>query len=335
MRSPLICPTSVGREEPLQSLLERLERAALGEGRVLLLGGDAGVGKSRLVRDLKNEATMRQVRVIEGRCSSTESSVPYAPLMDALRFRIAKGEGEAVARMLGPLRAVLAPLFPQLEGSADASEPSPDRSHDRPFELIFRVLERLASDDPMLLILEDVHWADQTSLELLHHLAHRATSFKMLLVATYRSDELHAAHPLRRLLGSLARDRAGEEVRLQPLDREETAEMLRCMLNAEPDPAFSAAIFRRSEGNPFFVEELVSVLVRDGMVEPNAEAATALERTRLPSTVSEAVLARVTPLEPRAMEALSVAAVIGRTVEFEDLRAVLRLQRVLITALFE
>ena len=325
MRSPLICPTSVGREEPLQSLLERLERAALGEGRVLLLGGDAGVGKSRLVRDLKNEATMRQVRVIEGRCSSTESSVPYAPLMDALRFRIAKGEGEAVARMLGPLRAVLAPLFPQLEGSADASEPSPDRSHDRPFELIFRVLERLASDDPMLLILEDVHWADQTSLELLHHLAHRATSFKMLLVATYRSDELHAAHPLRRLLGSLARDRAGEEVRLQPLDREETAEMLRCMLSAEPDPAFSAAIFRRSEGNPFFVEELVSVLVRDGMVEPNAEAARALERTRLPSTVSEAVLARVTPLEPRAMEALSVAAVIGRTVEFEDLRAVLEI----------
>ena len=109
MRSPLICPTSVGREEPLQSLLERLERAALGEGRVLLLGGDAGVGKSRLVRDLKNEATMRQVRVIEGRCSSTESSVPYAPLMDALRFRIAKGEGEAVVRGIFPNATIVRP----------------------------------------------------------------------------------------------------------------------------------------------------------------------------------------------------------------------------------
>lgn len=322
IRSTLSCPSSVGREDSLLSLLERLDRAATGEGKVLLLGGDAGVGKSRLVRELKNEANSRQVRIIEGRCSSTESSVPYAPLMDALRFRIAKGEGEEVARMLGPLRSVLAPLFPQLDGASDTGEPS-ERRGDRPFELIFRVLERLASDDPMLLILEDVHWADQTSLELLHHLAHRATSFKMLLVATYRSDEMHAAHPLRRLLGSLAHDRVGEEMRLEPLDREETAEMLRCMLEAEPDPAFAAAIWRRSEGNPFFVEELLSVLARDGSLEPNAEAAALLERARLPSTVSEAILARASGLDQRAVETLSVAAVIGRTVEFDDLRAVL------------
>src|SRR5260221_12339847 len=173
----------------------------------------------------------------------------------------------------------------------------------------------------MLLILEDVHWADQTSLELLHHLANRATSFKMLLVATYRSDELHASHPLRRLRGRLARAGVGGEMRFERLDREETAEMLRCMLEAEPDPAFAAAIWRRSEGNPFFVEELVSVLARDGFLEPNAEAAALLDRARLPSTVSEAVLARVNGLDQQAVETLSVAAVIGRTVEFDDLRA--------------
>jgi ATP/maltotriose-dependent transcriptional regulator MalT len=320
MRSPLFCPTSIGREAPLMALLERLDLAAAGSGRVVLLGGDAGVGKSRLVRELKAEVTTRQVRIIEGRCTSTESSVPYAPLMDALRFRIAKGEGQAVAKMLGPLRAVLAPLFPQLEGSPDSAEQARARAKERPFDLIFRVLERLASDEPMLLILEDVHWADQTSLELLHHLAHRAPSFKMLLVATYRSDELHAAHPLRKLLGALARDRVGEEMRLQPLDRDQTAEMLRCILDTEPDPAFCDAIWRRAEGNPFFVEELVSVL---GHVEPNADAAVVIDKARLPSTVSEAVLARVNNLEPRAIEALSVAAVIGRTVEFEDLHAVL------------
>ena len=320
MRSPLNCPSSIGREAPLQALLERLDSAVHGQGKVLLLGGDAGIGKSRLVRDLKSEAQTRMVRVIEGRCTSTESSVPYAPLMDALRFRIAKGEGEAVAKMLGPLRAVLAPLFPQLEGTPDSTETQRDRAKERPFELIFRVLERLASDDPMLLILEDIHWADQTSLELLHHLAHRATSFKMLVVATYRSDELHSGHPVRKLLGSLARDRVGEEMRLQPLTTEETAQMLRCLLDVEPSPEFTASIYKRSEGNPFFVEELLSVL---GPIEPNADAAVALERARLPSTVSEAVLARVNTLEPRAIEALCVAAVIGRTVEFEDLRAVL------------
>src|SRR5678815_3115456 len=110
IRSPILCPNSIGRDEPLQELLKRLDNAIAGTGALVLVGGDAGVGKSRLVRDLKHESASRPVRVIEGRCSSTESSVPYAPLMNALRFRIEKGEGEAVAQMLGPLRAVLAPI---------------------------------------------------------------------------------------------------------------------------------------------------------------------------------------------------------------------------------
>src|SRR5688500_745905 len=177
-RSPLICPTSIGREAPLRALLERLDRAVQGNGTVVLLGGDAGVGKSRLIRDLKHESMSRQIRTIEGRCSSTESSVPYAPLMDALRFRISRGESAAVGEVLGPLRAVLAPLFPQLAANAAASEPPGER--ERPFDLIFRVLARLSADEPMLLILEDVHWADPTSLDLLHHLAHRAPSLKLL-----------------------------------------------------------------------------------------------------------------------------------------------------------
>jgi DNA-binding NarL/FixJ family response regulator len=321
IRSPLLCPNSIGRDEPLQALLERLDKAIGGTGTLVLVGGDAGVGKSRLVRDLKHEAGSRPVRVIEGRCTSTESSVPYAPLMNALRFRIAKGEGEAVAQMLGPLRAVLAPIFPQLEGSGTDS--TADRDRERPFELIFAVLERLAAEEPMLLVLEDVHWADQTSLELLHHLAHRAPSLRMLILATYRSDELHAAHPLRRLLGSMARDRVGEDLRISPLNREETSEMLRCMLGTEPNPAFASAIWRRSEGNPFFVEELISVLAGSGTLTPDDEAAMILERAPLPSTVSEAVLERVNAIGPRALETLSAAAVIGRSFDFEDLRGVL------------
>ena len=323
IRSQLSCPTPIGRDAPLRALLERLDRAIQGNGLVVLLGGDAGVGKSRLIRELKHESMGRSIRTIEGRCSSTESSVPYAPFMDALRFRIAKGESDAVGQMLGPLRAILAPIFPQLDAYSSQAEPSAEKDRERPFELIFSVLSRLVSDEPMLLVLEDVHWADQTSLELLHHLAHRVTSLKMMVVATYRSDELHSAHPLRRVLGSFARDRVGEDVRLPALDRGETTEMLKCMLGAEPEPAFAAAIWKRSEGNPLFVEELISVLAENGGLEPNAEAAAVLNRIPLPSTVSEAILARLTVLGPRAVETLSAAAVIGRIVEFEDLRAVL------------
>src|SRR5688572_16424719 len=196
IRSPLVCPISVGREAPLRQLVERLERAASGHGTVLFLGGNAGVGKSRTVRELRREAASRGVRIIEGRCSSAESSVPYAPLMDALRFRISRGEGAAIAKMLGPLRELLEPLFPQLKGG-----PRSDAHRmPEPFELIYGTFARLVAEDPMLLILEDIHWADQTTLELLHHLTHRAASLKILVLATYRSDELHSSHPLRRLL---------------------------------------------------------------------------------------------------------------------------------------
>ncbi len=323
VRSDLFCPTSIGREAQLCALLERLDGAESGAGAVVLLGGDAGVGKSRLMRDLKREAMARRFRTIEGRCSSTESAVPYAPLMDALRFRISKGEGEAVAEMLGPLRAILTPVFPQLEGKSSDTEPAGDRDKEKPFELIFSVLSRLAYDEPMLLVLEDVHWADQTSLELVHHLAHRVISLKMLVVATFRSDELHSSHPLRRLLGALARDRVGAEIRLDPLSRDQTTEMLRCILGVEPDMDLTASIWKRSEGNPFFVEELISVLSENGGFDTNAQAAAVLDRTPLPRTVSEAVLARVSALGTKALEVVSTAAVIGRVVEFEDLRAVL------------
>jgi len=287
-----------------------------------MLGGDAGVGKSRLIRDLKKAISDRELRVIEGRCSSTESSVPYAPLMDALRFRIARGESEAVGQMLGPLRAILAPVFPQLETSAgQGAEQVTER--ERPFELIFRVLERLAAEEPVLLILEDMHWADPTSLEVLHHLAHRAPSIHMLLIATYRTDEIHSTHPLRKLLGAMARDRVGEEMRLQPLTREETGEMLKAIIGTEPNEAFSASIWKRSEGNPFFVEELLSVVAEGDIVAPGTATGMALSSPPLPSTVSEAVLARMSALERDAIDALSAAAVIGRTVQFEELKAVL------------
>lgn len=312
---------TVGRDASFSALLDRLDKAIEGNGRLLLLGGDAGVGKSRLIRDLKHAAGTRELRIIEGRCSSTESSVPYAPLMDALRFRISRGESAAVGEVLGPLRAVLAPLFPQLAANAAASEPPGER--ERPFDLIFRVLARLSADEPMLLILEDVHWADPTSLDLLHHLAHRAPSLKMLIIVTYRTDELHATHPLRKLLGAMARDRVGEDMRLLPLTPEDTAEMLRRMLGAEPDAAFASAIWRRAEGNPFFVEEIVSVLAENGTATPDATGAAALERLPLPTTVSEAIISRVDALGPSALEVLSAAAVMGRTVEFEDLRGVL------------
>lgn len=328
-RSPQGSTALVGREGELATLVEHLERARDQHGTLLLLAGNAGVGKTRLLRALKREARARDARVVEGRCSSAESSLPYAPLMDALRFRIARGEGEEAARLLGPLKAILAPLFPSLDDSARSAR----ESAERPFELICHVLDRLAAEDPLLLILEDIHWADQTTLELLQYLAHRARGMHLLLIATYRSDEVHAAHPLRRLLATLARERSAVDLRLDPLSRDETMELLRGMLGREPDPAFAAAIWRRSEGNPFFVEELVAASSEgSGTALP---AGTTEAPTRLPTTISEAVLSRVYVLGAAAQEALSAAAVIGRRVEFDLLREVLDVSEETLVELLE
>lgn len=331
-RRAVVASSVAGRREARRQLAAHLERAIAGEGAVLLLGGDAGVGKSRLVRDLKGAAVRKGARVVEGRCSEAESSVPYGPLMDALRFRIARGEGDAVARVLGPLARLLAPHFPQLDTGA---LPSPRRTPERPFDPIYGVLERLCADAPLLLVLEDVHWADPTSLEMLHQLASRATPLSLLLVATYRSDELHNEHPLRRLLLTLGRERAGESMHLGPLDEAETTEMLTDILGAPPDPAFADAIWRRTEGNPFFIEELLSALAGGGNLPAESATAAALDRVRLPATVSEAVLARVTAVGPRAVEVLSVAAIAGRRVDFDLLREVLDMEEGALVAVLE
>jgi len=239
--------------------------------------------------------------------------------MDALRFRIARGESEAVAEVLGPLREILAPIFPELPRKRAESDNAPER----PFGLIYGVLEKLAGHDPMLLVLEDIHWADKTSLDLLQRIAHRAGALRLMVVATYRSDELPATHPLRRVLASFSRDRTGEIITLDPLTREATAEMLRQMLAAEPHPDFVSAIWSRTEGNPFFVEEILNALAAGGTIEPNAEEARRIHGSRLPDTVSEVVMTRVHALGTRAVETLSVAAIMGRTVEFDLLREAL------------
>ncbi len=210
------CPVLVGRKNELQALIEMLERAVSGRGDTVLIAGDAGIGKSRLCRELKREATARGIRLIQGHCSMAESAVPYGPFMDALRFRLERGDGMAVAQLLGPLLRYLAPLFPELPtGGATAGELS-EGPAERAFEAIGQVLQRLAELGPLLLLLEDFHWADPTSRDLLYFLSRRVGDLPLLIVLTCRSDELHLGHPVRRLSAMLTRERLAREITLAP-----------------------------------------------------------------------------------------------------------------------
>lgn len=315
------CPVLVGRGAELRALAELLESAARGSGETVLLGGDAGVGKTRLCRELKREATSRGLRVVEGRCSSAEASVPYAPFLDALRFRLARGEGVVAARVLGPLAGRLAPLLPDLPPEAElaASGPAPG---DRPLEAIHQAFRRLTGLGPLLLVLEDIHWADPTSCDLLHFLSRRIAGDPLLILATYRGDELHGGHPVRRLVATLARERVAREMVLKPLTADEVREMVRAIFEVEPQPDFVAAVWERTEGNPLFVEELLKSLLDAANIGPRGQSAADFRNAELPATIRETILARVESLGPQAVEILSIASIIGRRTSFDLLTAV-------------
>jgi DNA-binding NarL/FixJ family response regulator len=317
----LVSPVLAGRRQELEALVELLAAAQSGTGRTALVGGDAGIGKTRLCHALKAEATRRQVRVIEGRCSPSESSVPYGPFMDALRFRLGKGEGTAAARVLEPVLAHLRPLFSALAGPIDTRAPEATA---RPFDAILQVFQRLAELGPVLLILEDVHWADSTSRDLLHYLARRIPQLPLLVVATYRTDETHPGHPIHRIAAALTRERAALRVHLEPLELADVQMMLEATLPAAPAPGFADAVRRRTEGNPLFMEELIGVLAQGDAAASTPLSPADLDRIPLPTTLHELVWDRLAPLPSDAREAIAVAAVIGRRFRFEILLSALR-----------
>jgi DNA-binding CsgD family transcriptional regulator/tetratricopeptide (TPR) repeat protein len=291
----------VGRTEELAQLRELLARAANGQPQVAVIGGEAGIGKTRLTDQLADVANQQGARVLRGGCVPLgEEGLPFAPVTHALRGladQLDPAELEAVA---GPARAELGRLLPDLAWSGDATAAPvvTEASQGQLFELLLGVIERLAAWAPLLLVIEDLHWADRSTRDLVAFLAASLRSGRVLVVLTFRSDELDRRHPLRGLLGELARNRRTRRLELERFSRSELAEQLAGLLGADPPTGLVQDIYARSEGNPFFAEELVLV---GGGAGPAA----------LPPSLREVLLARVVRLGHRTQQLLRVAAAAG------------------------
>ncbi len=311
-------PVLVGRDAEMVQLRGALERAATGEPAIVVVAGEAGVGKTRLVAELIREAagTGRRdqpgrprrggVVALLGGCLDVGDGVfAYAPVVEALRPLAGLLEPEELDRVLDGARGELARLVPEL-GQVPAGDPAAPLAPTRLFELLLGVLRRLAERGPVLLVVEDLHWADQSTRDLLGFLVRNLRGGVGLLM-TYRSDELHRRHPLRPFLAELDRTGRAERLELARLDRRDLAELLAGILDGPVAPALVGEILARSEGNPFFAEELL---------------AAHLEGTRLPSALRDLVLARVDALSEPAQRVLQAAAVAGTHVDHELLAAV-------------
>jgi DNA-binding NarL/FixJ family response regulator len=291
----------IGRTAERAQLAAPLARAEAGAGSLLLLCGEAGVGKTRLCEEVLERAGA--ARFVRG--AATPGGAPFGPVVAALRAYLRAEPGGLTA--CGPLRPHLALLLPEL---GDA-RPTDDRA--TLFEAIRCAFVTMSARRPAAILLDDLQWSDEATLDLLAAVAPGLSDLPLLVVACYRSDELPRTHPLRRLRHDLRRDRALRELSLGPLDAADTARLVEQVLGRGPSPRLAATLHARTGGVPFFVEELTAALRSGERLAGGPDGAElALDgEVALPQTIRDAVLVQAASLSDRARAVADTAAAIG------------------------
>jgi class 3 adenylate cyclase len=318
-----LCSVLVRRDDQLATLEDALLEARRGHGGLVVLSGEAGIGKTRLADELSHQARRLGSAVLWGGCSEAELSLPYLPFVEAIGNYLAHEDIGELAARLGPTTGELSQLFPQFVASgAPAPSSDPGQAKLRLFEAIVGLLGIPAADRTLLLVIEDVHWADDSSRELLDHLARRLAGMRALAVVTYRSDELHRRHPFVPTLRAWRRSGLAQMIDLDPLPQAGIAEMLASITGSDQvEPELVDLLYERTEGNPFFVEEMLSEATCS--LAPGQEITrAALDGVGIPETVRDTILQRLSRLEPAQVEILEVAGVMGRSFTYETLLAV-------------
>ena len=296
----------VGRGSDLAALRDELRAAAAGEPRAVVIGGEAGIGKSRLLEEFLAEQEPTAT-VLVGRCVDLgDDGPPFAPFAGVLRRLIQLVGLERVLEVAGSSAGVLPALLPEL---ADESSVPPRTGAERLYELVTDLLEKISTERPVVLAIEDLQWADRSTLELLRFIVRMAERGRLLVVLTYRSDEVPRGHVLRSWLPELERTRRVTRWELSRLGRDQVAELVEQLLGRVPDDGSLERVTELSEGVPFFVEELVEI---DGLRSGDD----------LPETLRELVLTRFERLSEPAQRLLRVLAAGGVCVTHDLLAAV-------------
>ncbi len=319
----------VGRAAEAAQLRQHWAQAEQARGHLVLLSGEPGVGKTRLAQALLDDAQRAGATILRGGCYEFEATTPYLPFIEAFRQWVHRTGVDALRNALGGSASEIAKLAPEIESKLGALTPnaplSPNEERLRLFDNVTRFLQALAGQQGLLLFLDDVHWADQGTLSLLHYLVRNLRGDRVLILGAYRELELDRVHPLARALVDWNRERLATRIALSRLSHEDTGALLATLFRQDRvSDEFAAAVYRETEGNPFFVEEVVKSLIEQGAIyRENGEWNRRDDNElALPQSVKEAIGYRLDRLSEPAAEALRTAAALGKVFSFRELAAV-------------
>lgn len=319
---PIVSPVLIGRAPEVEILERALSAAQRGTGQCIVIAGEAGIGKSRLLSEIRRRAEAARFLIVQGYCFEQDLSFPYAPLLDALRTHLARRAPAEIHAILGPFAPEILKLLPELALLLPDLQPTPaldpEAEKRRLFESLSQFFVRLAATQPLLIIFEDLHWSDETSLDFLQLFVRRLATHPILLLASYRQEE--APPRLVHLLAQLDRQHLVQEITLAPLTRDDVGMMLRAIFDL-PHPVkaeFLDLLYPLTEGNPFFVEEVLKALIAAGEIyyARGRWERRPIEALHIPRSVQDAVQRRTRRLGEAERRVLTLAAVIGRRFHF-------------------
>src|SRR5712692_5479301 len=333
----VICPILIGRTAELAAFHLLIDQVKSGRGQVALLCGEAGVGKSRLVVETKTYAASQGFLLLQGNCFQADRAFPYAPFLDLLRSCFTSSspvtrhnELTSFAKEFSRFLPDVAPLLPEHTPLVVPSSLDPEQEQRRLFALLLHFFTRAATHQPLLFIVEDLHWSDESSLELLLFLARGCRHLPILFVLTYRSDEV--SPELRHSLAEFDREHLAQDFSLQRLARADVDAMLQAIfaMHQAVHIGLLGSIYQLTEGNPFFIEEVLKSLIatgeisdREGVWERTMFFGTHTRHPSIPRSVQDAVYQRTKQLSVPVRQVLTLAAVAGRRFDLTILRQVM------------
>jgi tetratricopeptide (TPR) repeat protein len=308
----------VGRSPEVATLERLLDRARPDGPELAFIAGEPGIGKTRLVAEIARRAHADGTLVLYGHCYE-ESLVPFQPFVEALGHFVAHGDAEQVRRWVGDLAPELGRLVPELKrrlpGLPEPAGAEPDTARFRMFEAAALLIAQIARRQPVLLVLDDLQWADKPTLLLLRHVLRSIDRLPLLLLAAYREPEVGRGHPVAQAMGDLRRELSFQRLSLGGLGEEEVAALIGEWAGAAPSAEFTRALREETEGNPFFIEEVLRHLLQSGaIVEEDGQlrSAVPIARMGIPESVQELIARRLTHLSPDTNGVIAIAAVVGR-----------------------